>query len=150
MKKLTLVLLIGISLVVSGCTESKDVLKEDRYSLMKEKRKLESEIVILQNESDLLAKQIEHDQKLIENEKIDYLLELEVKESHVNVLKLYEDTLKKYRFTIPVTKEFYEAQEIGTEIVNDFRLRRVHITVVDKTLEYPKDDENVISAEVEK
>lgn len=141
-KKLISILLICI-IFLTSCGNGN--LKAERENLETEISELEEDIRTLQSEKNSIEKLIQDLRK--ENDIPNYIVTFEIGQQHVtlNIGDLLKDAINKTELEVIVSKEYYDAVEIGTVVNNDFRVGSLAlkgsfgswiIEVIDKRIEY--------------
>ena len=115
MKKYIVVLLMVVSVTLSGCSKSETVTNEDVA-------KLESEIVQLEAERDQLNEEILNTK--IDNGLAKYVITFNIKQTHftLDLGEHLKDAMNDISIEIPVDKEYYDSVEIGDTIDDSFRV----------------------------
>jgi len=146
MKKLIIcmfVLLLSVGCAVEDVDSLKlqvDGLKIQRDSLVVEAESLRTEI-------DSLSQNKEYIQKISEGRDAKFMLSLELKQSHfsLDVNKHLKDAMNKLTFEIAVDEDLYNEQDVGSELLREFRDGSAWmegsfgdwvVTVVDKRIIY--------------
>ena len=116
-KKLISILLICLIFLTSCGSENKS-LKEEREDLETEIYELEQDIRTLQSEKNSIEKLIQDLRE--ENDIPRYVVTFEIGQQHVtlDLGDLLKDEINKTELEIMVSKEYYDAVDVGT-IVND-------------------------------
>ena len=115
MKKYIVVLLMIVSVTLSGCSKSETVTNEDVA-------KLESEIAQLEAERDQLNEEILNTK--IDNGLAKYVIAFNIKQTHftLDLGEHLKDAMNDISIEIPVDKEYYDSVEIGDTIDDSFRV----------------------------
>ena len=115
MKKYIVVLLMIVSVTLSGCSKSETVTNEDVA-------KLESEIGQLEAERDQLNEEILNTK--IDNGLAKYVITFNIKQTHftLDLGEHLKDAMNDISIEIPVDKEYYDSVEIGDTIDDSFRV----------------------------
>lgn len=141
-KKLISILLICI-IFLTSCGNGN--LKAERKNLETEISELEEDIRTLQSEKNSIEKLIQDLRE--ENDIPNYIVAFEIGQQHVtlDIGDLLKDAINKTELEVMVSKEYYDAVEIGTVVNNDFRVGSLAlkgsfgswiIEVIDKRIEY--------------
>lgn len=141
-KKLISILLICI-IFLTSCGNGN--LKAERENLETEISELEEDIRTLQNEKNSIEKLIQDLRE--ENDIPNYIVTFEIGQQHVtlDLGDLLKDAINKTELDVMVSKEYYDAVEIGTVVNDDFRVGSLAlkgsfgswiIEVIDKRIEY--------------
>lgn len=141
-KKLISILLICI-IFLTSCGNGN--LKAERENLETEISELEEDIRTLQNEKNSIEKLIQDLRE--ENDIPNYIVIFEIGQQHVtlDLGDLLKDEINKTELEVMVSKEYYDAVEIGTVVNDDFRVGSLAlkgsfgswiIEVIDKRIEY--------------
>jgi len=141
-KKLISILLICL-IFLTSCGNGN--LKAERENLETEISELEEDIRTLQSEKNSIEKLI---QDLREKNDIpNYIVTFEIGQQHVtlDLGDLLKDEINKTELEVMVSKEYYDAVDIGTVVNDDFRVGSLVlkgsfgswiIEVIDKRIEY--------------
>lgn len=115
MKKYIVVLLMIVSVTLSGCSKTETVTNKDVA-------KLESEIAQLEAERDRLNEEILNTK--IDNGLAKYVITFNIKQTHftLDIGEHLKDTMNDISIEIPVDKEYYDSVEIGDTIDDSFRM----------------------------
>jgi hypothetical protein len=134
MRKLLLLLVLAMSMVFVSCeneqdvrTElqtlqlSRDILKQNVRELTTIANVEKQHITALKTQTKELR--IEKDMVRQGKEPM-YVLKLKLKQSHMSLdpMKHIKDEANSIEFELPVSREFYDKVNIGTNIVDDFRV----------------------------
>lgn len=141
-KKLISILLICI-IFLTSCGNGN--LKAERENLETEISELEEDIRTLQNEKNSIENLIQDLRE--ENDIPNYIVTFEIGQQHVtlDLGDLLKDAINKTELDVMVSKEYYDAVEIGTVVNDDFRVGSLAlkgsfgswiIEVIDKRIEY--------------
>lgn len=141
-KKLISILLICIIFLTSCGNEN---LKAERENLETEISELEEDIRTLQSEKNSIEKLVQDLRE--ENDIPNYIVIFEIGQQHVtlDIGDLLKDEINKTELKVMVSKEYYDAVEIGTVVNDDFRVGSLAlkgsfgswiIEVIDKRIEY--------------
>lgn len=141
-KKLISILLICI-IFLTSCGNGN--LKAERENLETEISELEEDIRTLQSEKNSIEKLIQDLRE--ENDIPNYIVTFEIGQQHVtlDLGDLLKDEINKTELEVMVSKEYYDAVEIGTVVNDDFRVGSLVlkgsfgswiIEVIDKRIEY--------------
>ena len=141
-KKLISILLICI-IFLTSCGNGN--LKAERENLETEISKLEEDIRTLQSEKNSIEKLIQDLRE--ENDIPNYIVTFEIGQQHVtlDIGDLLKDEINKTELEVMVSKEYYDAVEIGTVVNDDFRVGSLalkgsfgtwNIKVINKRIEY--------------
>ena len=141
-KKLISILLICL-IFLTSCGNGN--LKAERENLETEISELEEDIRTLQSEKNSIEKLIQDLRE--ENDIPRYIVTFEIGQQHVtlDLGDLLKDELNKTELEIMVSKEYYDAVDIGTVVNDDFRVGSLalkgsfgswNIEVIDKRIEY--------------
>lgn len=132
MKKLLLLLVLSIGLL--SCENEQDVktdldkLKIERTELISQNRSqstLVRQKVITSEQLTLQIENLRIEKDMVKQGKEpQYILKLKLKQSHfsVNPMKHIKDGMNAIEFELPVSKEFYDNVQVGTNIVDNFRV----------------------------
>lgn len=150
------ILMSLLIILLTGCTETPDELKQQISELKNEKSSLQIEVGSKQQrandlDNNIISKQeklnlIEHK---INGDIPKYILTLELKQSHftLDLGQHMKDSMNKITFDISVDEEFYNNQQVNSELLRQFRNGSLLlsgsfgdwvITVVSKRIEYIK------------
>ena len=143
-KKLISILLICLIFLTSCGSENKS-LKEEREDLETEIYELEQDIRTLQSEKNSIEKLIQDLRE--ENDIPRYVVTFEIGQQHVtlDLGDLLKDEINKTELEIMVSKEYYDAVDVGTVVNDEFRVGSLalkgsfgywNIEVIDKRIEY--------------
>ena len=143
-KKLILMLLVCL-IFLTSCGNSNKSLKEEKENLETEIYELEQDIRTLQSEKNSIEKLIQDLRK--ENDIPRYIVTFEIGQQHVtlDLGDLLKDELNKTELEIMVSKEYYDAVDVGTVVNDEFRVGSLalkgsfgswNIEVIDKRIEY--------------
>ena len=149
MKKLLIVLALALSLV--SCDEKGDLqkeiaqLKSQRDNLIDRNSELQSIKTARENEIESLSKEVTTLNIYKQGRTPKYVLKLKLKQSHISlsITKHIKDRMNAIEFEMPVDKEFYDNVNVGSEIVDSFRVGSLllsgslgdwRMTVVDKEI----------------
>ncbi len=149
MKKLLIVLVLALSLV--SCDEKGDLqkeiaqLKSQRDNLIDINSELQSIKTARENEIESLSKDVTTLNIYKQGRTPKYVLKLKLKQSHISlsITKHIKDSMNAIEFEMPVDKEFYDNVNVGSEIVDSFRVGSLllsgslgdwRMTVVDKEI----------------
>ena len=115
MKKYIVVLLMIVSVTLSGCSKTETVTNKDVA-------KLESEIAQLEAERDRLNEEILNTK--IDNGLAKYVITFNIKQSHfsLDLGEHLKDAMNDISIEIPVDKEYYDSVEVGDVIDDSFRM----------------------------
>ena len=115
MKKYIVVLLMIVSVTLSGCSKTETVTNKDVA-------KLESEIAQLEAERDRLNEEILNTK--IDNGLAKYVITFNIKQTHftLDIGEHLKDAMNDISIEIPVDKEYYDSVEIGDTIDDSFRV----------------------------
>ena len=141
-KKLISILLICI-IFLTSCGNGN--LKAERENLETEISELEEDIRTLQSEKNSIEKLIQDLRE--ENDIPNYIVTFEIGQQHVtlDIGDLLKDEINKTELEVMVSKEYYDAVEIGTVVNDDFRVGSLalkgsfgtwNIKVINKRIEY--------------
>lgn len=141
-KKLISILLICIIFLTSCGNEN---LKAERKNLETEIYELEQDIRALQSEKNSIEKLIQDLRE--ENDIPRYVVTFEIGQQHVtlDLGDLLKDEINKTALEIMVSKEYYDAVDVGTIVNDEFRVGSLalkgsfgswNIEVIDKRIEY--------------
>ena len=141
-KKLISILLICL-IFLTSCGNGN--LKAERENLETEISELEEDIRTLQSEKNSIEKLIQDLRE--ENDIPNYIVTFEIGQQHVTLYlgDLLKDEINKTELEVLVSKEYYDAVEIGTVVNDDFRVGSLAlkgsfgswiIEVIDKRIEY--------------
>lgn len=141
-KKLISILLICI-IFLTSCGNGN--LKAERENLETEISELEEDIRTLQSEKNSIEKLIQDLRE--ENDIPNYIVTFEIGQQHVtlDIGDLLKDAINKTELEVMVSKEYYDAVDIGTVVNDDFRVGSLVlkgsfgswiIEVIDKRIEY--------------
>lgn len=141
-KKLISILLICL-IFLTSCGNGN--LKAERENLETEISELEEDIRTLQSEKNSIEKLIQDLRE--ENDIPNYIVTFEIGQQHVtlDLGDLLKDEINKTELEVMVSKEYYDAVEIGTVVNDDFRVGSLAlkgsfgswiIEVIDKRIEY--------------
>lgn len=141
-KKLISILLICI-IFLTSCGNGN--LKAERENLETEISELEEDICTLQNKKNSIENLIQDLRE--ENDIPNYIVTFEIGQQHVtlDLGDLLKDAINKTELEVMVSKEYYDAVEIGTVVNDDFRVGSLAlkgsfgswiIEVIDKRIEY--------------
>ena len=141
-KKLISILLICL-IFLTSCGNGN--LKAERENLETEISELEEDIRALQSEKNSIEKLIQDLRE--ENDIPNYIVTFEIGQQHVtlDIGDLLKDEINKTELEVMVSKEYYDAVEIGTVVNDDFRVGSLalkgsfgtwNIEVIDKRIEY--------------
>lgn len=131
MRKLLLIITMLVTLV--SCETSEDVrleltnLRAERTKLIDANYDLDNRRKSLTTEVEGLNESLEsklHEVGLLSDGQTPlYILEIRLKQSRVSLDlgKHMKDAMNTIKFTIPVSREFYESVNVGTELSDDFR-----------------------------
>ena len=115
MKKYIIILIVTITISLSGCSKTETVSNE-------EITKLESEIAQLEAERDLLNEEILNTK--IDNGLAKYVITFNIKQTHftLDIGEHLKDAMNDISIEIPVDKEYYDSVEVGDTIDDSFRV----------------------------
>lgn len=141
-KKLISILLICI-IFLTSCGNGN--LKAERENLETEISELEEDIRTLQSEKNSIERLIQDLRE--ENDIPNYIVTFEIGQQHVtlDLGTLLKDEINKTELDVLVSKEYYDAVDIGTVVNDDFRVGSLAlkgsfgswiIEVIDKRIEY--------------
>lgn len=141
-KKLISILLICL-IFLTSCGNGN--LKAERENLETEISELEEDIRTLQSEKNSIEKLIQDLRE--ENDIPNYIVTFEIGQQHVtlDLGDLLKDEINKTELEVMVSKEYYDAVDIGTVVNDDFRVGSLalkgsfgtwNIEVIDKRIEY--------------
>lgn len=141
-KKLISILLICL-IFLTSCGNGN--LKAERENLETEISDLEEDIRTLQSEKNSIEKLIQDLRE--ENDVPNYIVTFEIGQQHItlDLGDLLKDEVNKTELEVLVSKEYYDAVEIGTVVNDDFRVGSLalkgsfgswFIEVIDKRIEY--------------
>lgn len=141
-KKLISILLICL-IFLTSCGNGN--LKAERENLETEISELEEDIRTLQSEKNSIEKLIQDLRE--ENDIPKYIVTFEIGQQHVtlDLGDLLKDEINKTELEVMVSKEYYDAVDIGTVVNDDFRVGSLalkgsfgswNIEVIDKRIEY--------------
>lgn len=141
-KKLISILLICL-IFLTSCGNGN--LKAERENLETEISELEEDIRTLQSEKNSIEKLIQDLRE--ENDIPNYIVTFEIGQQHVtlDLGDLLKDEINKTELEVMVSKEYYDAVEIGTVVNDDFRVGSLalkgsfgtwNIEVINKRIEY--------------
>jgi hypothetical protein len=141
-KKLISILLICL-IFLTSCGNGN--LKAERENLETEISELEEDIRTLQSEKNSIEKLIQDLRE--ENDIPNYIVTFEIGQQHVtlDLGDLLKDEINKTELEVMVSKEYYDAVDIGTVVNDDFRVGSLVlkgsfgswiIEVIDKRIEY--------------
>lgn len=141
-KKLISILLICL-IFLTSCGNGN--LKAERENLETEISELEEDIRTLQSEKNSIEKLIQDLRE--ENDIPNYIVTFEIGQQHVtlDIGDLLKDEINKTELEVTVSKEYYDAVEIGTVVNDDFRVGSLalkgsfgtwNIKVINKRIEY--------------
>lgn len=120
-------------------------LKAERENLETEISELEEDIRTLQSEKNSIEKLIQDLRE--ENDIPNYIVTFEIGQQHVtlDIGDLLKDEINKTELEVMVSKEYYDAVDIGTVVNDDFRVGSLalkesfgtwNIEVINKRIEY--------------
>lgn len=143
-KKLISILLVCL-IFLTSCGSANKSLKEEKENLETEIYELEQDIRTLQSEKNSIEKLIQDLRE--ENDIPNYIVTFEIGQQHVtlDIGDLLKDEINKTELEVMVSKEYYDAIEIGTVVNDDFRVGSLalkgsfgtwNIEVIDKRIEY--------------
>lgn len=141
-KKLISILLICL-IFLTSCGNGN--LKAERENLETEISELEEDIRTLQSEKNSIEKLIQDLRE--ENDIPNYIVTFEIGQQHVtlDLGDLLKDEINKTELEVMVSKEYYDAVDIGTVVNDDFRVGSLalkgsfgtwNIEVINKRIEY--------------
>lgn len=141
-KKLISILLICL-IFLTSCGNAN--LKAERENLETEISELEEDIRTLQSEKNNIEKLIQDLRE--ENDIPNYIVTFEIGQQHVtlDLGDLLKDEINKTELEVMVSKEYYDAVDIGTVVNDDFRVGSLalkgsfgtwNIEVINKRIEY--------------
>lgn len=141
-KKLISILLICL-IFLTSCGNGN--LKAERENLETEISELEEDIRTLQSEKNSIEKLIQDLRE--ENDIPNYIVTFEIGQQHVtlDIGDLLKDAINKTELEVMVSKEYYDAVDVGTVVNDDFRVGSLalkgsfgswNIEVIDKRIEY--------------
>lgn len=141
-KKLISILLICI-IFLTSCGNGN--LKAERENLETEISELEEDIRTLQSEKNSIEKLIQDLRE--ENDIPKYIVTFEIGQQHVtlDIGDLLKDEINKTELEVMVSKEYYDAVDVGTVVNDDFRVGSLalkgsfgtwNIKVINKRIEY--------------
>lgn len=141
-KKLISILLICL-IFLTSCGNGN--LKAERENLETEISELEEDIRTLQSEKNSIEKLIQDLRE--ENDIPNYIVTFEIGQQHLtlDLGDLLKDEINKTELEVMVSKEYYDAVEIGTVVNDDFRVGSLalkgsfgtwNIKVINKRIEY--------------
>ena len=141
-KKLISILLICI-IFLTSCGNGN--LKAERENLETEISELEEDIRTLQSEKNSIEKLIQDLRE--ENDIPNYIVTFEIGQQHVtlDIGDLLKDEINKTELEVMVSKEYYDAVDVGTVVNDDFRVGSLalkgsfgtwNIEVISKRIEY--------------
>lgn len=141
-KKLISILLICI-IFLTSCGNGN--LKAERENLETEISELEEDIRTLQSEKNSIEKLIQDLRE--ENDIPNYIVTFEIGQQHItlDIGDLLKDAINKTELEVMVSKEYYDAVDVGTVVNDDFRVGSLalkgsfgtwNIEVIDKRIEY--------------
>jgi len=141
-KKLISILLICI-IFLTSCGNGN--LKAERENLETEISELEEDIRTLQSEKNSIEKLIQDLRE--ENDIPNYIVTFEIGQQHVtlDIGDLLKDEINKTELEVMVSKEYYDAVDVGTVVNDDFRVGSLalkgsfgtwNIKVINKRIEY--------------
>lgn len=141
-KKLISILLICL-IFLTSCGNGN--LKAERENLETEISELEEDIRTLQSEKNSIEKLIQDLRE--ENDIPNYIVTFEIGQQHVtlDLGDLLKDEINKTELEVLVSKEYYDAVDVGTVVNDDFRVGSLalkgsfgtwNIEVIDKRIEY--------------
>jgi hypothetical protein len=138
------VLFIGIILVVvlDGCSQEQIELDQLNYQINVSRNKLDELEATIRNNNQILENQI---QKKIEYNVATYVIELEIKQSTftLSIGEHVKNSANAIKFKIPVSREFYEAVSIGSQLSDEFKwgsfffngdFSNLHVKVISKEI----------------
>lgn len=141
-KKLISILLICL-IFLTSCGNGN--LKAERKNLETEISELEEDIRTLRSEKNNIEKLIQDLRE--ENDIPNYIVTFEIGQQHVtlDLGDLLKDEINKTELEVLVSKEYYDAVDIGTVVNDDFRVGSLalkgsfgtwNIEVINKRIEY--------------
>lgn len=141
-KKLISILLICL-IFLTSCGNVN--LKAERENLETEISELEEDIRTLQSEKNNIEKLVQDLRE--ENDIPNYIVTFEIGQQHVtlDLGDLLKDEINKTELEVFVSKEYYDAVDIGTVVNDDFRVGSLvlkgsfgtwNIEVINKRIEY--------------
>ena len=141
-KKLISILLICL-IFLTSCGNGN--LKAERENLETEISELEEDIRTLQSEKNSIEKLIQDLRE--ENDIPNYIVTFEIGQQHVtlDIGDLLKDEINKTELEVMVSKEYYDAVDVGTVVNDDFRVGSLalkgsfgtwNIKVINKRIEY--------------
>lgn len=141
-KKLISILLICL-IFLTSCGNGN--LKAERENLETEISELEEDIRTLQSEKNSIEKLIQDLRE--ENDIPNYIVTFEIGQQHVtlDLGDLLKDAINKTELEVMVSKEYYDAVDVGTVVNDDFRVGSLalkgsfgtwNIEVINKRIEY--------------
>ena len=115
MKKYVIVLIVMITIALTGCSKTETGMSEDIA-------KLESEIAQLEAERDRLNEEIFNTK--IDNGLVKYVITFNIKQTHftLDIGEHLKDSMNDASIEIPVDKEYYDSVEVGDVIDDSFRM----------------------------
>lgn len=141
-KKLISILLICL-IFLTSCGNGN--LKAERENLETEISELEEDIRTLQIEKNSIEKLIQDLRE--ENSIPNYIVTFEIGQQHItlDIGDLLKDAINKTELEVMVSKEYYDAVDVGTVVNDDFRVGSLalkgsfgswNIEVINKRIEY--------------
>ena len=141
-KKLISILLICL-IFLTSCGNGN--LKAERENLETEISELEEDIRTLQIEKNSIEKLIQDLRE--ENSIPNYIVTFEIGQQHItlDIGDLLKDAINKTELEVMVSKEYYDAVDVGTVVNDDFRVGSLalkgsfgtwKVEVIDKRIEY--------------
>lgn len=124
LKKQIFAVVLLTALLCSGCAAKEpEELKAERTQLQSEIKTLKSQRNELVASRDQLLLEVVNLKHKADGETAMYMLTLELKQSHftLDIGQHVKDSANAVEFTIPVDKAFYDSQNIGNLLVDDFR-----------------------------
>lgn len=129
MKKVLVFVFVMVLILLTGC-QTQEGLTEKINQLKVEKNALSQEVRDLNSSKETLNQEIS---KLQQTKQVEvniengippmYILTLEVKQSHfsLDLEQHLKDAMNKTEFNITVDKRLYDEQEVGSELLREFR-----------------------------
>ena len=114
-KLLSLVMVILMIFMLSGCAEN------DEY-LAQRCEELREEISVLQEQKATIENEIINDK--VENGTAKYIITFRIKQTHItlDIGEHIKDSMNEIKIEIPVDKEYYDSLSVGDTINDDFRM----------------------------
>lgn len=154
MKRLLIVITILVLMVsFAGCAnESAEDLRTEIKLLKNERNALQNEVVAIKSAITTLSEDKTYMEKISDGSDAKFILTLELKQSHftLDLGEHLKDEMNSVEFDIAVDKELYDNQNVGEELLKEFRkgsfilygsIGEWRITVKDKRIEYIDESE---------